>query len=224
MIPRLLSIGILGLSVTLAAASDPNWANVQPTEAGKAAQAANETLEELLESLNPVLEEWKKTLQQYILSAEANIAFKKALDPLQTDGIGQSSLESLAKAKELLVALVDTYPSTDLAVKLVSGQNIGDISIPVIEKRIRLLNYTAGYGSQQPNSGVCPNLQGALLPAMEISDSRERDATLASIARNQTRAKEFKCALAIAGVLEQDRRQPLRDYILRAQMRATLRK
>ena len=59
----------------------------------------------------------------------------------------QKTLELLMQAHDNLQTIVDDYPSTDLAVKLISGQSIGYVSLASVNKAVAAAEVAACWES-----------------------------------------------------------------------------
>ena len=149
-------------------------------------------------------------------NARANELFVKAAKLIQQTKRGDPR-DSLNEAQKHFENIIKKYPCTDLAVRLISSQEIGNISIAALEARIQVLG-------KQLDDTSCSKFCDAVTSALKIPDPEARDPVLASIARKQARANDFPGAFeTIELISDGDERKRLRRYASRARVRADLR-
>lgn len=132
----------------------------------------------------------------------------------------ESKLEKLKNAWEILQKFTNgKYKCTSLAVKLASGQSIGEISIAGLTKKIAILK------KETPPNCQAALLHGAIESALEIKKSRVRDPIIATIARKLVRRDAFHCAQELVELIEGEKeKKMLRHHIARARVRDHLKK
>ena len=80
-------------------------------------------------------------------TAEANRLMVEAVRHIQEADVEPSALGKfslLKKAHDILMAIIERYPSTDLAVKLATGQRVGSISLEIVRKAMERARPPAG--------------------------------------------------------------------------------
>ena len=109
------------------------------------------------------------------------------------------------------------HSCTSLAVRLASGERIGEISIAGLERQIALLEKAA------PGSCRDTSLYDAVISALEIENDDVRNDAFATIARKLVRRGIFLCARELVELIdEHKKRNGLRHAIARAQARVSL--
>ena len=125
-------------------------------------------------------------------------------------------LSLLKNALQCLEAIIEKYRCSDLAVQLISEQQIGNISMAALEARINM--------QKQFDEDACSSFCKAILFALNISNDKIRDPILASIARKQVRSGNLEVASdTVDLIVDSKERERLRGYIDRAQVRAAVR-
>jgi len=85
-------------------------------------------------------------------TSEANKLFVEAVKLVKSAANAEESEEQVAVLEEALGKLneiVDDYPSSDLAVKLISGQRIGGISLDLIAEAIKIIPLRAKRAAEE---------------------------------------------------------------------------
>lgn len=126
----------------------------------------------------------------------------------------EERLVALEEALKMLEDITNTLKGTSLAVKLASGQRIGNISIKLLKTQIQIL---ASKNCQ------CTPLHSAMESALWIEDFDVRDNVFATIARKLVRRNEFARAQDLVQLIENEKkRRRLRLHVTRAQIRDDL--
>ena len=131
----------------------------------------------------------------------------------------ESKLEKLKNAWKILQKFTNgKYKCTSIAVKLASGQSIGEISIAGLMKEIAILKKT-------PPNCLGRSLHGAIESALEIKKSDVRDPIIATIARKLVRRDAFRCAQYLVELIDGEKeKKMLRHHSARARVRDRLKK
>ena len=130
----------------------------------------------------------------------ANRLFVEAAKLIRTaeeEAGGARKLELLKRAKHKLERIVDSHPSSGLAVKLISGQKIGTASLAGLADEIEV---AAVHACPQAPTFDCV-LSTAVVTAKTL-DGWQRDRPFAEIAVAQAKAGYFDEAFATAKVIE----------------------
>ena len=130
----------------------------------------------------------------------------------------EKKLKKLEEAREILQEfMTGAYKCTSIAVRLASGQSIGNISIARLATEIAILE------KKIPPSCQAALLCNAIESALEIKDSDMRDPIIATIARKLVRRDAFRCAQDLVELIEGEKeKEMLRHHITRAQVRDRL--
>lgn len=152
---------------------------------------------------------------------EANFLFVKAATLVQEakadDVNAVEKRDKLKSARHNLENIIHEFPCSRLAVRLSSGQSIGEISIDRLDRQIRMLK------NELPNNCSSEKLIDALGKAIQWD--RVRDVAIAAAARKLVRCGEFGCAQSIADIIrDDDKRDTLQQGIAMAQVRAATRR
>lgn len=159
--------------------------------------------------------------------ASVNEIFVAAVKQIREAENQKNPLGCLRSAMHQIERIVNEHPGTGLAVKLISGQQIGDISMPALETRLR----TSEILYKTPDTCTCHKcachkLHEGLLSAMnDIPSDSARDLLFASIARQQARARDYDGAFCTAKMIighDKKKKHRLLQSILRAKIRAAL--
>ena len=163
-------------------------------------------------------------------STQANRLLVEAMKLIQAAGTKQTAADRLPLVESALAKLneiVENHPSTDLAVKLITGQSIGAISLGELTSAIDELKRQSKAAEQAAIRNVCldsldardpkcamwlsaivgthlhkGDLTAALEAAMTNEPGRARDNLLHNIARHHAQAGNLKEALAIVDSME----------------------
>ena len=153
-------------------------------------------------------------------NAQANRLFVEAAKLMQQAEQAKQEgerLGCLVKAQAYLEEIIECKSSSDLAVQLISGQEIGNDSMVGLEARIKI-------AEKNTDTKNCSEFGDSIRSALGILDHKVRDSILASIARKQVRVHDFQCASETIGlIINGNDRQRLRSYLVRARVRADLR-
>ncbi len=123
----------------------------------------------------------------------------------------------LKNALNKLDEIIDYHPRTDLAVKLVSGQSIGEISMAGLKQEIEDLSQTELKCCQCKSP--CKTLCGAIDMALGQPD----DAVYAAVVRKLVRRDEFQCAIWVSDKISDEKdKKSIQKSIQRAWVRSTL--
>ena len=122
----------------------------------------------------------------------------KLIQAAEEEAVATRKLDLLKDAKRKLDTIVDRHPSSRLAVELVSGQNIGTVSLPGLVDAIE--DAVVHVCSQTPTPACLLSL--AVTAAEKIEDAYSRSSTLADIAKAQAAAGGIEEALATIETLE----------------------
>lgn len=131
-------------------------------------------------------------------------------------------LKSYKKAVGYLDCITREYKCSSIAVKLASGQSIGDISIQKLKMQIKILDILE---NKVPSGCYCSPLLDALNSALDENDEHAHNISIETIARKMVRRDAFVCAKSIVDlIIGDDKKQHrLRRHITRAQIRVDLR-
>ena len=163
-------------------------------------------------------------------SAKANKLLVEAARLTQSLSTNQTLTEQLTILEEALAKLneiVEKHPSTDLAVKLITGQEIGDISLATLSNAIHTLKRRSADDVQAARREACleslnatdpkcamwlgdivmthllaGNPEAALEAAMTTEAGSARDKLFYDIARNHAQTGGLKEALAVVALME----------------------
>ena len=166
-------------------------------------------------------------------SAHANRLFVEAVRLIQTAATDQNPTEQLRLLENALSKLheiIEKHPSTDLAVKLISGQDIGDISLIALSNAINSIKRQSAEAAQAAGREAClqsldttdpqcaewlpdivlthlmaANPETALEAAMTTEQGPARDNMLNAIARHYAQAGKLKEGLAILDSMHTER-------------------
>jgi len=155
--------------------------------------------------------------------SKANTLFVEAANMVwkveSSSGTDGEKIKALEQALKKLHCITTNHKGTLLAVRLSSGEGIGEISIAGLERQIKLLKKVI------PHSCRCASLRGALVSALDVEDDDDRDAIIGAIARKQVRRDRFDCARDLIDLIDdEDRAASLRGNIARASARDALKK
>ena len=117
----------------------------------------------------------------------------KLIQAAEVEAVATRKLELLKDAKRKLETIVDRHPSSRLAVELVSGQNIGTVSLPGLADAIEDAAVLAC--PQAPNPACLLSL--AVATAGKIEGDTTRDFAFAMIGYAQARVGFIEKAFAI---------------------------
>ena len=148
-------------------------------------------------------------------SARANSLFVEAVRLIQSSQNtlnNQEKLEQLDTAQGKLNQIIERYPSSDLAVKLITGQSIGNINLVALAKTIKEVRDNAEKDACYKAPTTKCVLVIALSEAKTIESASQRSWVLSGIAEAQAKAGDIKAAFATAKTIE-DASQ--RSYALR---------
>jgi hypothetical protein len=137
-------------------------------------------------------------------SASANSLFVETVKLIQSSQNtlnNQDKLEQLDAAMSNINQIIDRYPSSDLAVKLITGQSIGNISLDSVAKTIEEVRERAERNCYEAPATYCVLIL-ALKLAETIEDPSSRSLSLRVIAAAQAKAGESKAAFATAMMIE----------------------
>ena len=142
-------------------------------------------------------------------SARANSMFVEAVKLIQSSQNtlhNEDKLALLDKALGKLNEIIDSYPSSDLAVKLITGQSIGNMNLETVAKTAKKLR-----DSVEREKGVCNEapttkciLAFALAEAKTIENDNNRSHVLSGIAVAQAKAGDIEAAFVTAKTIEED--------------------
>lgn len=128
-------------------------------------------------------------------------------------------LEVRQNALRGLNLILASHSCTKLAVRLASGQSIGNISIAGLRREIAILE------KEIPECCRCTPLHDALISAMDIREPEVRDDIVATVARKLARRGDFKCAQDVVDLIDDDKEKNLlHQHLARAEARAALTK
>jgi len=153
--------------------------------------------------------------------AEANRVFVQAANLVQEaqDLSREKKLQKIESALKKLDRISEKHQCTSLAVRLASGQSIGEISIAGLKRRIAILK------RKTPPSCQTTPLRDAVQSALETNRYNPPDNMIAAIARKLVRRDAFGCAQNLVKLIQnKKKRENLRQNIVRAKIRADLKK
>ncbi|MDC0360831.1 hypothetical protein OAN80_03520 [Alphaproteobacteria bacterium] len=133
-------------------------------------------------------------------SAKANSLFVEAVQLIQTSQNilnDKEKLEQLDKALSKLNKIIDRYPSSDLAVKLISGQSIGNINLETVAESIKEVEDNAKKDACYEAPTTKCVFVIALSEAKTIEDAYGRSGALSGIAEAQAKAGDIKHLLLL---------------------------
>ena len=132
-------------------------------------------------------------------SARANSMFVEAVKLIQSSQntlYNEDKLALLDKALGKLREIIDSHPSSDLSVKLITGQSIGNINLETVAKTAKKLR-----DSVEREKGACNEapttkciLAFALSEAKMIEHDDTRSQALSHIAKAQAKAGDIKAS------------------------------
>ena len=145
-------------------------------------------------------------------SARANSLFVEAVQLIQSSQNtlnDKEKLEQLDNALGKLNRIIDKYPSSDLAVKLITGQSIGNINLKTVAESLRAVAKSIKEVEDNAKKDACYEapttkcvLVIALSEAKTIEGALQRLDALRSIAEAQANAGDIKAAFATAKTIE----------------------
>jgi len=145
-------------------------------------------------------------------SARANSLFVEAVQLIQSSQNtlnDKEKLEQLDNALGKLNRIIDKYPSSDLAVKLITGQSIGNINLKTVAESLRAVAKSIKEVEDNAKKDACYEapttkcvLVIALSEAKTIEGALQRLDALRSIAEAQANAGDIKAAFSTAKTIE----------------------
>ena len=152
---------------------------------------------------------------------EARVLFVDAATMIRQKTDNKSISDATKDVMKILREITKCHKSTKLAVKLISGQKIGEISFD--ETSIRKLITKYAFMKKIPTICQCKILSSDIKCALSISSKTTDDALIAVIIRKLVRRKDFNCALAfVEEVNNNDTKKHLRDNVVRSLFRSAL--
>ena len=122
----------------------------------------------------------------------------KLIQAAEEEAGGARKLELLKRARHKLETIVDRHPSSGLAVKLISGQKIGTVSLAGLDDEIEV---AVIHACPQAPTLDCV-LSTAVATAKTIEDAATRAWTFAEIAAAQAKAGYIAETFATAKAIE----------------------
>lgn len=141
---------------------------------------------------------------------------------------GRSNREIAECVVDRLQNIINNQPQSDIAVKLISGQKIGEVSLDwnAIERLAasRKRKFLKKNAPKATDGCACNAIRELIYQAQMEENRAERNAMLAAITRKSVRVNQLDCATAAANMVDHDdTRKSAKRIVSRARFRSVSR-
>ena len=124
------------------------------------------------------------------------------IEQAESEDSAKTTYSLLLEARETLNEIVTKYPSSDMAVKLASGEAIGLVSMQSLDVMIEIIRQKPEYCFEEPDYDCVMAI--AVTIAIGIGDEWQGAYALAEIAAAQAEAGDMKAALQTASGIDDE--------------------